>query len=79
MNSSPPMRVTRSVGLHVGAQTLGDLDEQLVAVAVAERVVDQLEAVEVEEEQRDVGVVDGRLLQQLRRGAAPSCGGWAGR
>ena len=38
---------------HRGAQTIRDLDEQLVAHRVAERVVDLLEAIDVEEEQRE--------------------------
>ena len=50
-------------GPHVLVQPLGHVHQQLVAVGVAERVVDQLEAVEVEEEQGDVGVVDGGLLE----------------
>ena len=37
-------------GAHGGAQPVGHLDEQLVAGGVAERVVDDLEVVEVEEE-----------------------------
>ena len=49
-NSSPPKRATRSPGPHRRAQPVGHLDEQLVAGGVAERVVDDLEVVEVEEE-----------------------------
>ena len=40
-------------GAGVLGETLGDLHEELVAVAVAERVVDELEPVEVEEHQPD--------------------------
>ena len=40
-----------------GAQPLGDLAQQQVAGVVAERVVDVLEAVEVEQQQADVGPV----------------------
>ena len=42
------------VGPHDGAQPLGEADEQLVAGPVAEAVVDDLEPVEVEEEDRDL-------------------------
>ena len=35
------------------ADALGDRDQQLVALAVAEAVVDHLEAIEVEEQHRD--------------------------
>ncbi len=60
------MRVTRSVGPHVAAQPVGDLDQQVVAVTVAERVVDELEPVEVQVQQGDVRRVD--------RGAAEKAG-----
>ena len=40
------------VGAHRAAQAVGDRDEQLVARRVAEAVVDDLEAVEVEEQDR---------------------------
>ena len=49
MNSSPPMRVTRSVGLHC-LQSLGHFDQKIISLAVAQRVVDQLEAVKIQEE-----------------------------
>ena len=49
----------------VARQALGHLDQQLVAVAVAERVVDQLEAVEVQVEERHVRVVDARPFEEL--------------
>ena len=47
-NSSPPSRATVSAGRSDAAQALGDRDEQHVAGGVAEGVVDELEAVEVE-------------------------------
>src|SRR3954471_4145267 len=59
VNSSPPRRATVSVGPRAGCgvvrpqgglQPLGDGLQQLVAGLVAERVVDHLEAVEVEEQ-----------------------------
>ena len=49
-----------------GAQAPGHLDQQLVAGAVAERVVDDLEAVEVDQQQRDL------VLQPAARGRAPA-------
>ena len=55
-NSSPPTRQTTSAGSNRGPEDVGDLDEQLVAVAVAVDVVDPLEVVEVEHDERD-GVV----------------------
>ena len=54
-------------GPHVGVQAFGHLDQQFVAVAVSERVVDQLEAVEVEVQDGHVGVVDGRLGERSVR------------
>lgn len=39
-------------GAHRGLEPLGDLDQEPIARAVPERVVDDLEAVEVEEEDR---------------------------
>ena len=55
------------------AQTVGELGQQQVAGVVAERVVHELEVVEVEEDHRDGGAValgtlhreDERLLEQL--------------
>jgi len=43
----------------VGQQPVTHGDEQLVADAVTKRVVDQLEAVDVEEQQRDLGGLPG--------------------
>ncbi len=45
------------MGAQHGADAVGDLAEQVVADVVAPGVVDQLEAVDVEEEQGDVGAV----------------------
>ena len=55
-----------SVGPQHGQQPLGRGEEQLVAGGVAERVVDHLEAVEVEEQQGDRCRPAGR--------AGPGCG-----
>ena len=48
-NSSPPNRATRSSGRSCWRDPLGDRDQELVAGGMAERVVDDLEVVEVEE------------------------------
>ena len=66
-NSSPPKRATVSLGAHRGAQPLGDRDEQLVAGAVAERVVDLLEAVEVEEEHGHAAASARRRRERVLR------------
>ena len=52
-NSSPPSRASVSPSRSAPLQPLGDDLEQLVAVVVPERVVDLLEAVEVDEQHRD--------------------------
>ena len=52
-NSSPPRRATVSLAAAGSRQAPADVDEQLVAGAVAEAVVDDLEAVEVEEQHGD--------------------------
>ena len=49
------------LGAHAAAQALGDGDEQRVADAVAERVVDGLEVVDVDEQDGGLAVV-GELL-----------------
>ncbi|HEX2160445.1 MAG TPA: hypothetical protein VHF88_01325 [Thermoleophilaceae bacterium] len=46
------------------AQPLGDGDQQLVAGLVAERVVDQLEVVDVEEGDREATVAGARVAQR---------------
>ena len=53
-NSSPPKRATVSDARIDVGEPLRDLNEQLVAHDVAEAVVHQLEAVEVEEQDGDV-------------------------
>ena len=60
-NSSPPMRATRSAGADAAAQAIGGGAQQLVAGDVAEAVVDELEAIEVEEEDREVVDVLARI------------------
>ncbi len=56
-NSSPPMRASVSLSATSGAEPQRDLAEQLVAALVAERVVDELEAVDVEHEHGDRAAV----------------------
>ena len=57
-------------GADGGAQPLGDLDEQLVTGGVAERVVDDLEVVQVEEQAGEVSAAGhepaGDVLRQQR-------------
>ena len=48
-----------------GAQPLGHLDEQLVARGVTERIVDRLEAVEVDEQHRRAQAVTARALANV--------------
>ena len=50
-------------GAQAAAQALGDLDEQLVAGGVAERVVDRLEVVEVEHADGDEVALAGGAVQ----------------
>ena len=77
-NSSPPSRATRSPS-RTSRDPLGDRDEQRVARGVAERVVDDLEVVEVDEEHgRDplrvrslAPSVRSRVSWNIRRLAAP--------
>ena len=51
-NSSPPRRAMTSVSRRRSRSAVGDAHDQLVAHRVAERVVDVLEVVEVEHQQR---------------------------
>ena len=56
-NSSPPRRADRVGPAQALEQHAGDPDDQLVAGVVAERVVDRLEVVDVEHQQRAAGAV----------------------
>ena len=49
---------------HARAQAPGDFHQQLVAGAVAERVVDDLEAVEVDQQQRDLVAEPAAVLER---------------
>ena len=79
MNSSPPIRAsvcspskraTVSVGTQRALEPLRDLDQQLVARGVAEAVVDELEAIDVEEqdgERRVTGLLVPRASSRSNR------------
>ena len=56
-NSSPTMRASVSLAAATGREPLSHLGEQVVAALVAERVVDELEAVDVEHEHGDRAAV----------------------
>ena len=64
-NSSPPKRATVSLGRSSAAQARADRAQQLVAGVVAERVVDDLEVVEVEEEQREAAAPRRRRAERV--------------
>lgn len=68
MNSSPPIRATSLSG-QAARQTAADLAEDAVALGVALRVIDALEAVQVQE---DDGA--GRMVEtSLHRRPCASC------
>jgi hypothetical protein len=68
-NSSPPRRGDRVGGAHAGDEAIGHALQQLVARVVAERVVDGLEAVEVDEHEGEAAVhargIHHRLLEAV--------------
>jgi len=73
-NSSPPSRATVSTCRRGRLQPLADLQQQLVAVVVAEGVVDLLEAVQVDQRQRGraqlpVGLADRLADTVAQQGA----------
>ena len=61
------------------AQPLGDLLEQLVAAVVAERVVDVLEPVDVEQHEADARAGLAAPRGSSGASARRACAGWAGR
>ena len=67
VNSSPPRRATVCCGADGALQARGGGLEQAVAGGVAERVVDVLEAVEVEEQHRDARVLPARAHDRARQ------------
>ena len=54
-NSSPPRRATVSLSRSVLLEAAADLDQQLIAEVMAERVVDLLEAIDVHHDHADRG------------------------
>ena len=75
-NSSPPRRATVSPRGDAGAQALGDLLQQLVALLVAQRVVEHLEVVQVDEHQR--AFARPVVARTARHAAGPAgAAGWA--
>ena len=82
-NSSPPIRQTVSLVRTIGEEDRGDLGEDVVAGRVAVHVVDALEVVEVEHDERDgrlVGRGDEELLPEplVERAVVPEPGEWVG-
>ena len=57
MNSSPPWRLTVVAGADRVEQATRDRAQEPVAHVMAERIVDGLEVVEVDEQQRDLAAV----------------------
>ena len=66
MNSSPPSRASRSDVAQRGGERRADALQELVADPVAERVVDVLEPVEVDEQHADAAAAALRLRDRLR-------------
>ena len=69
----------RVVAVQQVAQALGDRAQQRVAGAVAERVVHQLEAVEVDAQQRELRAVARRGEDRLAGAVGEQRASWAGR
>ena len=68
---------TRAIDQRV--QAARDGAEQLVAAGVAQRVVDLLELVEIEHQQRDLALLGCPPRRAWRRDARTACCGWRGR
>ena len=64
VNSSPPNRADEIIRPHHPGERVGDAPQHVVARVVAELVVDLLEVVDVDEEDRD-DVVGARVAQHL--------------
>ena len=68
-NSSPPIRPTRPPSPTDCCKPPADLDQQLIADRMAQRVVDQLEPIEIDQQQRAAALVfplpHHRFFQQL--------------
>ena len=78
LNSSPPKRATTSPGRTHDCEPLGDGHEEAVADVVAERVVHELEAVDVEEQHGNVPAVRRRRRTATARVARGTANGSAG-
>ena len=63
VNSSPPWRAAMSSARMVAPRRSRDLDEEAVARRVSERVVDDLEVVDVEEQDGDAGPASAGPIQ----------------
>ena len=78
-NSSPAKRARVSPSRTHSASRWPDLDEQLVAAAVPQGVVDRLEVVEVKEDHRDAAALLGPAGQGVRRPGWRTAPGWPAR
>ena len=79
VNSSPPNRATVSIGRSIVLQPLAERRQQPVAGGVTERVVDLLEVVEVEEQDRELRRPSAGRARARRRGGRGTAHGWGGR
>ncbi len=79
MNSSPPRRATVSSSRRQAVSRCGDRRQQQVADRVAERVVDVLEAIEVEEQHGELAAPAVGAGDRLSDAVARAACGWAGR
>ena len=79
MNSSPPRRASRSVSRSAVGSAARHVLQQLVADPVTERVVDVLEAVEVDEQHADAAAAALAPARSPASAARAASGGWAAR
>ena len=79
MNSSPPRRASRSVSRSASDERARHVLQQLVADPVAERVVDVLEAVEVDEQHADAAAAAPAPARSPASAARAAAAGSAGR
>ena len=77
-NSSPPTRATVSMLLTTPLQAPRHFAQQLIARAMAERIVDELEAVEVEHQHGELLRDRDRRARSPARVGRPAARGWAG-
>ncbi len=76
-NSSPPRRATASLGRTALAHPCGELLQHLIADRVAMLVVDRLEVIEVDVEQRHLGalvLLEAALEERLEAGPVQHAG-----